>query len=329
MPFSDIYGQDKQVSVLQGAMLNERVPHAFLFQGIRGVGKKTTAKILAKALNCEAGNADSCDVCRSCLKIDHGAHPDIVFIEPEGAFIKIEKIRELQAQIKFRPFEGKKRVFVIADADRMNDTSANALLKTLEEPTSSNILILITARAHKLPQTVISRCQKLRFNPVRSEIIASFLTDRMSMDENQALEVASAAAGSIGRAQEIKDGASVDFKNDVIRTFFTAGQSPDYRRIRLFFLADSFGTDRDSAMLKLDIFREWYRDVMVYRESHDVEKLIHRDIADVTKELSERMAGADILKNIQTVSHAYDAIDRNASRQLILESMALRLKGLS
>ena len=329
MPFSDIYGQDKQVSVLQGAMLNERVPHAFLFQGIRGVGKKTTAKILAKALNCEAGNADSCDVCRSCLKIDHGAHPDIVFIEPEGAFIKIEKIRELQAQIKFRPFEGKKRVFVIVDADRMNDTSANALLKTLEEPTSSNILILITARAHKLPQTVISRCQKLRFNPVRSEIIASFLTDRMSMDENQALEVASAAAGSIGRAQEIKDGASVDFKNDVIRTFFTAGQSTDYRRIRLFFLADSFGTDRDSAMLKLDIFREWYRDVMVYRESHDVEKLIHRDIADVTKELSERMAGADILKNIQTVSHAYDAIDRNASRQLILESMALRLKGLS
>ncbi|MEA2015065.1 MAG: DNA polymerase III subunit delta' [Thermodesulfobacteriota bacterium] len=328
MPFTDIYGQDKQVNVLQGAMKNNRVPHAFLFHGIRGIGKKTTAKILAKALNCEAANADCCDKCPSCLKIDHGTHPDIVFIRPEGAFIKIDKIRELQAQIKFRPFEGNKRVFVITDADRMNDTSANALLKTLEEPTLSNVLILITARVHKLPQTIISRCQKLRFNPVRSETIVSFLTDRMSINEESALAIASSAGGSIGRAQEIKEKSSVDFKNDVIRTFFTPGQSPDFQGIQLFFFADNFGKDRESAMQKLDMLRGWHRDMMVYRETHDINKLIHRDIADVTTNLSEKMTGDDILKNIHAISNAYDAIDRNTSRQLTLESLALRLKGL-
>ena len=329
MPFSDIYGQDKQVNVLQGAMKNDRVPHAYLFHGIKGVGKKATAKILAKALNCEEEENDSCGRCPSCLKIEHGNHPDIVFIKPEGIFIKIDKIRELQDQIKFRPFEGRKRVFIITDADRMNDPAANALLKTLEEPRPSNILILTTSRAHKLPQTIVSRCQKIRFNPVRPEVISSFLTDKLSMDEKSALTIASSAGGSIGRALEIKKESFFDFKNDVIKIFSTDRQSPDYRGIQLFFLADSFGKDRDSALQRLNIFRGWYRDMLVYRETHDVDKLIHRDVADTTKKLSEKMAGADILENIKTISDAYDAVDRNANRQLILESMAFRLKGLS
>ena len=325
MPFSDIYGQDKQVNILQGAMKNGRVPHAYLFHGIKGVGKKTTAKILVKALNCGEEKDDSCGRCPSCLKIEHGNHPDIVFIEPEGIFIKIDTIRDLQNQIKFRPFEGKKRAFIITDADRMNDAAGNALLKTLEEPNPSNILILITSRIHKLPQTIISRCQKIRFNPVRLKTIASFLTDRLSIDEKPALAIASSAGGSIGRALEIKEESFFDFKNDVIKILSDARAVP----MSLFFLADSFGKDRASALQKLDILREWYRDILVYRETHDVNKLIHRDISDATKKLSEKMEGVDILENIKIISDAYDAIDRNASRQLTLESMASRLKNLS
>ncbi len=322
MPFSDIYGQDKQVNVLQGAMKNDRVPHAYLFYGIKGVGKKTTAKTLAKALNCKEEKIDSCDRCPSCLKIDRGTHPDIVFIEPEGVFIKIDQIRDLQDQIKFRPFEGRKRVFVITDADRMNNESANALLKTLEEPNPSNILILTTSRIHKFPQTIISRCQKIRFNPVRSKTIASFLADRRSMDEKPALAIASSAGGSIGKALEIIKESFFDFKNDVTKILSTAGAVP----MSVFFLADSFGKDRDSVLQKLDIFRGWYRDILVYRETRDVNKLIHRDIADATKKLSEKMAGTDILENIKIIGDAYAAIDRNASRPLTLESMAFRLK---
>ncbi|MBW2557706.1 MAG: DNA polymerase III subunit delta' [Deltaproteobacteria bacterium] len=322
MPFSDIYGQDKQVNVVQGAMKNDRVPHAYLFYGIKGVGKKTTAKTLAKALNCKEEKVDSCDRCPSCLKIDRGTHPDIVFIEPDGIFIKIDKIRDLQDQIKFRPFEGRKRVFIIVDADRMNDPSANALLKTLEEPNPSNALILITSRIHKLPQTIISRCQKIRFNPVRAETIVSFLTDRRSMDEKPALAIASSAGGSIGRALEIIKESFFDFKNDVTKILSNAGTVP----MSLLFLADSFGKDRDSVLQQLDIFRGWYRDILVYRETRDVNKLIHRDIADATKKLSEKMAGTDVLENIKIIGDAYAAIDRNASRPLTLESMAFRLK---
>ena len=325
MPFSDIYGQDKQISVLQSTMKRARIPHAYLFHGIEGVGKRTTAKILAKALNCGEKKDDSCGRCPSCLKIEHGNHPDIVFIEPEGIFIKIDTIRDLQGQIKFRPFEGKKRVFIIADADRMNDTSANALLKTLEEPKPSNVLILTTSRVHKLPQTIISRCQKIRFNPVQPEVISSFLADRLSMDEESARDIASSAGGSIGKALEIRKGSFLDFKNDAIKLLSTARAVP----MSLFFLADTFGKDRDSTLQKLDILRGWYRDMLVYRETHDVNKLIHRDVADATKKLSEKMAGADILESIKTISSTHDAIERNANRQLTLESMAFQLKGFS
>ena len=325
MLFSDIYGQDKQISVLQSTIKRDRVPHAYLFHGIKGIGKRTTAKILAKALNCRGEEDDSCDRCPSCLKIEHGNHPDVVFIEPEGVFIKIDAIRALQDQIKFRPFEGGKKVFIIVDADRMNDPSANALLKTLEEPNPSNLLILTTARVHKLPQTIISRCQKIRFNPVRPEVINSFLTDRMSMDEESARDIASSAGGSIGKALEIRKTSFLDFKNDVIKKLSIARSAP----MSLFFLAGNFGKDRDSALQRLDILRGWYRDMLVYRETHDVNKLFHRDVAGSTKKLSERMAGVDILESIKTISNAHDAIERNANRQLTLESMAFRLKTFS
>jgi DNA polymerase-3 subunit delta' len=325
MPFCDIYGQDRQVDVLRSAMKRERVPHAYLFHGIQGVGKKTTAQALAAALNCRENNADYCGRCPSCIKAGRHTHPDIALIEPEGIFIKIDRIRDLQNQIQFRPFEGRKKVFILADADRMNDASANALLKTLEEPSPSNILILTTSRVHKLPQTIISRCQKLRFRPLRPEVVVSFLIDTVSMDAEKARIVASSAGGSIGRALEIRKESFLDFKQEAVGILSAAGRTS----LDMIFLADSFGKDRDSALQRLDIFREWYRDMLVYRELHDVDRLMHRDIAGATETFSKQMAGADILDNIKTVRNAQSAIEQNANRQLILESMTFRLKTLS
>ena len=322
MPFCDIYGQDRQIDVLQSAMKRERVPHAYLFHGKQGIGKKTTAHALAAALNCRENYADFCGRCPSCLKAGRHSHPDIVVIEPEGIFIKIDRIRDLQNQIQFKPFEGRKRVFILADADRMNETSANALLKTLEEPSPSNILILTTSCIHRLPQTIISRCQKIRFQPLRIETVVSYLTDTLSMDEQEARVVAASAAGSIGRALEVRRESFLDFKGELTGMLSTPGRVP----LDLIFIPDRFGKDRASALQRLDIFREWYRDILVYRELHDVGRLIHRDVAGATERCAEKMAGADILDNIKTIHSAQGAIEQNASRQLILESMTFRLK---
>jgi len=120
MSFKDIYGLEKQISVLQTALARDRIPHAYLFYGMDGIGKRTTAEVFAKALNCTSGRdiLDACDACPSCLKIDHRNHPDVITIQAEGQFIKVKEIREIQEQMKFRPFEGGKRIIIIRDADR-------------------------------------------------------------------------------------------------------------------------------------------------------------------------------------------------------------------
>jgi DNA polymerase-3 subunit delta' len=325
MSFSDIYGQERQNAVLRSAMERGRVSHAYLFHGMKGVGKKTTAGIFAKALNCKEEDSDSCDSCSSCVKMDHGNHPDFIPIEPEGFFIKIEAVRALQGQIKFRPFEGKKRVFVITDAERMNIPAANALLKTLEEPTSSNILILISSRPHELPRTVVSRCQRLRFNPLGRDVIAAFLMDRYSLDEEAARLIAASSGGSIGRALEMKEESYLSFKNEVIERISESKASKDPLAFLSF--VDYLGDERGKVLEKLDIMKSWYRDILVYKETDDIDGLIHRDIVDRTEKGSREMSGADILQNIRVIKEAYNAIERNANRQLTLEAMMFKLRG--
>jgi len=150
MPFSEIIGHEHNIKVLLRSIERGRLHHAHIFSGPEGVGKRLTAVSLAKALNCREMVADFCGHCVSCKKIDDGNHPDVKIVVPDGQFIKIDQIRDLQHDLQFRPFEGKKRVFIIDSADKMGLPAANSLLKTLEEPPRDSILILVTANLHSL-----------------------------------------------------------------------------------------------------------------------------------------------------------------------------------
>lgn len=322
MSFKDIYGQDKQITILKSAIESGRVSHSYLFYGEKGVGKKTASEIFAKALNCSEGKPDSCDKCASCLKIDHKNHPDVTTIEPEGNFIKIDAIRDLQNQIKFRPLEGNKRVFIIVDAERMNSVSANSLLKTLEEPSLSNILILITARHYLLPATILSRCQQLRFNPIRKETIASFLEEKLAIDRESARLLASSSGGSIGKAMEMNKGSYLTFKDEIIENISGSNIKDP---LKLISFVDNFGKNRKGITEKLEILKSWYRDILVYNETGETKTLIHQDRIETIKSFGEKMAGSDILKSIKTINHAHRAIEQNANKELTLEWMIFKL----
>ncbi len=326
MSFKDIYGQERQIAILQKTIMKGRIPNAYLFHGMDGIGKKTTATALAKTLNCTEGKSDSCDTCGACRKIDHGNHADLVIIQPQGILIKIEEIRKLQDQAKYRPFEGKKRVFIIDDAEKMNIYAANALLKILEEPGPSNLLILITSRPYVLPQTIASRCQKMRFSPLKREIVAAFLTERLALDEEAALILASSCEGSIGRALTMRDDSYIAVKHDLIKRIASSGRGTDH--LQLLSLAHELGGDRTDILEKIDILKSWYRDVLLFSEMKDHAILIHPDCADMTKRFSENMTGPGILKSIKTMGNAYRAIEQNANKQLTLESMMFKLASI-
>jgi DNA polymerase-3 subunit delta' len=322
MSFKDIYGHEKQISVLQTAAARNRVPHAYLFYGTEGVGKRMVAEVFSKAVNCRDNTTDSCDVCPSCVKIDRGNNPDVVMIRAEGQFIKIKEIRELQEQMKFRPLEGRKRIFIIDDADRMNIVSANAILKTLEEPSASNMLILITARPHQLPMTILSRCQHVRFSPLQRETIAAYLQKKESLDAQASFLISLSSGGSIGKALTLHDDSYLTTRNDV---FAMMSQIRMNDPLMVLSFANDFGQERKEVMEKLGILMAGYRDALVYKETGEVDRVINQDHIDVTRSVAENVAGCDILNSIRAVDRAFHALSQNANKQLTLETMVFRL----
>ena len=335
MSFKDIYGHEKQIRVLQNAALRNRLSHAYLFQGMEGIGKRTVAEIFAKALNCETREAsgkgivlrgddfDSCDKCPSCFKADRKNHSDIITIKADGQFIRVKEIRDIQEQMKFAPLEGKMRIFIMADADRMNIISANALLKTLEEPSRSNLLILLTSSPHQLPLTILSRCQPVRFNPLKRDTVASFLQDRLSMEAERACSIASSSGGSIGKALEMNDDSYMTIRDEILQIILT-----DHSKDPLKFpsMVNSFGQEREDITDRLNILLTGYRDALIYKEMGDDQPLINQQCTDVVKSVACGLSGREILQNIRNVDWAMHAIDQNANKKLTLEVMLFKLK---
>lgn len=320
MRFTDIYGHEKPIAILKSAMERDRIAHAYLFYGMEGIGKRTAAGLFARALNC-TGQEPPCGGCASCRKADHQNHPNIITIKADGQFIKIAAIRELQARMAFRPAEGK-RVFILQEADRMNAPAANAFLKSLEEPSAGNVLLLTTARAHALPMTILSRCQQLRFTPLARDEVARYLQEKEGLDAAAAEVLAASSGGSIGRAIEMNQEDFITLRNVILEHL--AQDNPADLLKRLAF-AGRFGTEREEILESLRILRSGYRDGLVLRETGQRERLMFPDRAEVIGTIARRLSGRDFLHNMTVVDEAIGAILQNANKSLTLEAMLIKL----
>lgn len=212
--FDDLIGNDDTKAVLKRLVAKGRVPHSLLFAGPEGVGKKLFAFQLARLLLCPDGGCGKCSVCSRIGVFDIpkpekgedfdavflSEHPDVGIVVPYKRNLRVGAIRELEREAHFRPFEAAKRIFVINDADKMNDSSANALLKTLEEPPSTTYLIVITSRPDSLLQTIRSRCQTIRFAPVPTAEIESLLARTSKFTADDASVAARVSGGSPSKA---------------------------------------------------------------------------------------------------------------------------------
>ncbi|MCL6472309.1 MAG: DNA polymerase III subunit delta' [Firmicutes bacterium] len=191
--WTDIIGQKGAVDKILGSLDSGEAVHAWLFTGPRGVGKWTTAKIMAAALNCED---NGCGTCLSCSKVLREIHPDIFLVEPEGNFILIEQIRRLLQSISLKNYEGKTKVIIIDEADKLTTEAANTLLKTLEEPPQNLVFILISSNIDALLPTIISRCRLVQFRPLPVSEMISFLVERYNLSYEEAA-LATRLSGSI------------------------------------------------------------------------------------------------------------------------------------
>lgn len=234
MAFKNIKGNLKALELLKSGMARDTLYGAYIFSGPEGIGKMLSAKVLAKAVNCLTNSADSCDACSSCLKIEKGSHPDVSIVDALGSEIKIEYIRQLQRDISLRPYEARKRVFIINNAHNLNSESSNAFLKTLEEPPKNSLIILITSKPGSLFKTILSRSKTIKFYPLKRQELEVVLKDGYALDAQISHFLAYFSEGSIGKALYLKDRDILKEKNHIIDALFSAsvGSPGNYPEIK-------------------------------------------------------------------------------------------------
>jgi DNA polymerase-3 subunit delta' len=340
--FSSLIAQHQPVKILNAILRRGKVPHALLFTGIEGVGKRTAAISFAMALNCKkrkaepaVGSADGgetlaeaappCAHCRSCRKIESGNHPDIIRVKPTGPFIRIDQIRELCSILAMKPYEAEYRTVLISEAHRMNAEAGNALLKMLEEPPARTILILTAVTAADMLPTIVSRCRHIRFNPIPFSRLARELmeTEEMTLENAQALAVLS--GGSLSKARELPKNNWLQRRRWLLDNFdeFFSGRHPIQRINRLFAMASVLYPNKDLAVDCLEILKTIYRDILVSR--YQPENLLNLDGAEFITDAANRMEEGDIMAAIGAIDTALDRIRGNANARLVLETLFLTL----
>lgn len=267
--YQDVIGHQEELKFLKNILQSQRIAHAFLFYGPAGIGKEYIALQFATALLCKnPNNGEACGTCDSCNRIQHQSHPNLIRIEQKESdtFLKIDTIREFRKEIGLKAFEGSRRIYLIPDADRMMPQAANALLKTLEEPTENVILILIAADLNAILPTIISRCQLVRFYRLSRELIKSQLISQHQIEESDAELYAMLAEGSLGRAQHLVEGDFLNARNqalDIISGFSSA------KTIQVFKTAEELlGVELDFSELT-DLLMLWFRDILIYKRTEN------------------------------------------------------------
>ena len=317
MPFENILGQTRPIKIMQRMMSSGKIPHAFLFTGVAGVGKHTTALAFAKALNCTQTTADFCDTCASCKKIQTGMHPDIELIGPQKNIIKIDQIRNLQQSIAFAPLEAVWRVVIIDQAETMNKETANCLLKTLEEPPSATVLILVAHGTSRLLPTVLSRCQKILFFPLSQQALQTLLENE-GTPPDQALGVVTHAHGSLHRARLLLDNSlTEDF--DRLTTMMIE-PCPVEQRLEL---AGTLSKSPERTSALLNLLLEWFRDVLLYRHGANSQHFYNGAQSNSVMQAARHIEPHRLDKRITQVVQLIRTQTLNTNMQLGLESLLL------
>jgi DNA polymerase III subunit delta' len=320
MSFDKISGQELPLRQLKTTLAGGHIAHAYLFSGIEGVGKFSTAVCLAKALNCAAREADFCGECLSCRKIEKRLHPDVFFIEPDREVIRIEQVRDLQKKIIFKPMEGRRKVVVIDQAEKLNMHAANCLLKTLEEPPEDTVIILVAHAAVTLLPTIVSRCQRIRFAPLADSAIMEHLAGRGAEHEEARL-AAVLAQGSLKRALELRE---TDFLAKRRKLVEHVVRSSTGTSDSLFQLARVAAENQEEIPRVLEFLQTWYRDLLLLADGLPEKKLYNQDVLDKMHEALQRETRQSILHKAKKLQWIYAHGVLNINYTLAFESMFMQ-----
>ena len=333
--------------ILTGAIKKNRLAGSYLFFGPEGVGKWTTALEVAKVLNCQKGNLSPCEDCASCKKIAHLVHPDVKLLFPlpkvkteeekerfkkekikepysiigfdKPSNIPVEEIRNIQKELSLKPYEAKRRVVIIYQAEKMASAGANSLLKSLEEPPTDAVLILLSSEPSRLLPTILSRCQKLRFSSLSDNLIEDYLKTNYKLDPKQIGFYSKISGGSLGKALGLINSDKSQIREDGLDLVGSALKQDLVYSVEL--VRELIRKwDRDSILEMFDFLFILFRDIYLYLEQKGDSNLLNADLKEKIVEL------AHIFKDGKTAEGGMNLISetkeecirRNANLELSL-----------
>ncbi len=324
--FKDIYGQKQIVDHFQNAIETKKISHAYIINGERSSGKEFIAKIFATTLQCEKKEADPCNECHSCKQALSGNHPDIIKVTHEKpATIGVDDIRNsVNNDVVIKPYSSEWKIYIINEAEKMTVQAQNALLKTLEEPPAYAVILLLTSNLDVLLPTIQSRCVVLNMKPVADDIIKRYLMQEIHIPDYKADVCTAFARGNLGKAKALA--ASEEFDN--IKTEAVS---------LLKYIRDMEITDIVSAIKKineykidmndyLDILSVWYRDVLLFKATNDVNHLIFKDEIQYIKKVSDQSAYEGIEIILDALEKAKSRLRANVNFDLTMELLLLTIK---
>jgi len=324
--FSEIVGHEQIKEHMQAAIRDKKPFHAYLFQGEEGVGKEALARTFAAGLQCQSESADKpCKECVSCRQMDSGNQPDVIWVTREKASLGVEEIREqLCNRMDIKPFSSPYKIYLVPEAEKMTEAAQNALLKTIEEPPEYGIVILMTSNISALLPTIQSRCLTMEFRPLSTAVVESFVKEHCQVPDYQARASAAFAQGNLGKAMRYAKSEDFIERKDHIISLLRHVEQMDLSEMLA--VIKDLGTRKDEVRDYIDLMVLWYRDVLLFKATKDINQLLFQDEASyISREASHR-SYEKIEEILQAFEKAKVRLRANVNFDITMELMLLTLK---
>ncbi len=313
-------------------MQSGRLAHSYLIAGPAKIGKTTLAFDIARAVNC-LSDSPPCGACRQCRLISSGLHPDVRSIGLEKArsgrlrtMISIEQVREVQRDASLRPYEGRSRVFIFEQAEKLSVEAANSLLKTLEEPPESVIIVLAASDANAILPTILSRCRRVELSPTPARAISDFLVERKAVGRERADEIAGLSGGRLGWAIEASDDPSITERivesMDSIESAASGSLTDRFDYAER--LASRFSSDRQGVFSEIDLWQSWWRDALLIGLGKG-DLIVNSSRKEALASVADQFPIESIAAALKAIRRAAFLLERNVAPRLAIEGMMLKL----
>ena len=324
--FRDMIGHEHTIEHLQNAIQSNKVSHAYLFQGEPGSGKGMMADAFAMTLQCSENGTDACGHCHSCRQAVGRNHPDIIYVTHEKpGSIGVDDIRDqLVGDVMIKPYNGKYKIYIVEEAEKMTPQAQNALLKTLEEPPAYAVILLLTTNASVLLDTIRSRCVLLTLKPVPDEKVRRYRMEHLEIPDYQAEICVAFAQGSIGKAVTLASSENFNaIKASAMHLMSTVKEKD---------INDVINTVKEVQQYKvdirdyLDILAVWFRDVLYFKATRDVDGVIFKDQLKNIRKSASTSSYEGLEQILNAIQTAKTRLDANVNFDLTMELLFLTIK---